>query len=691
MRFQAPSIPGIDVGSESPRLPALARALRRLKEAEKGTDEEAVKAAVGELSSIARAWFQQHEWYYQEATECVANYYGAQWGYYDRNAGRFITNPEPRTNDQVRVVINVIAPIVDQATGIITKEPPIFDVSAATPEGRDSGAQQAGHYLLDHIWRHHRLDSHYRSSGRKTYLTGSDFLMWEWDETAGPPGRNASMSMDGLGSPAPSGDLRFTRLSHKDVAFDPCAKSGVSGEALIVRERWSRADLRSRHPMTWSSAEGGGSDADDETYSVRSAETYSPIAGRSAIDESRQDGEEVTRYTMFVPRNPDFPLGARVTFTDDTLLAPLAENPIYPKPGEPSRSWPSDPWPVFQITCDQRDENPWGKGRVVGMIGPQQAFNGVVSKSLQHIAKIANAKIILPKALDTEWTDEIGQEIRVNRMVQAGQISYVSPPQLPSEFFVAWDKLKVELEYMGGISASTNGQVPFADTSGRAMMAAQEQDYGRLKPVKMELDQVWARAMNFALRLFQRHADAQRQITIVGENGATSLAYFSKADLTAELDLRVLNDQSIPRDPAKKMLWLQSFMQMLAQAPDPQSRAALYRLAQIKDMEPLLETLQPDLVKARRMTDRIMLGETTPVFDGDDPLTFKTELERLAKTEEYENRVKRERDEVGISLTETLLMSAWTYYTQRAAAAMGGMMPPSAPVSPATTPQQVAA
>jgi hypothetical protein len=677
-------IPGVSDPYSGRTVPALLAALAL-------PDAEGERANA--LEEIARYRFDNMQWYYRESIETIANYYGAQWGFWSVPESRYITAPEPRHADQVRIVCNVIKPVCDQATGILTQEPPIFKPSAGKSEGGDTAAVSAAEDFLDFVWRHHELEDLYRLSARYAFTTGTAMIHVCWDPSEGPVAEVNGELVEG-GTTTKSGDLRYTMLTNDQVAPDPNARHPRDGDAIIVRERYSHSAARSRFGADVIDAlalehEAPRSESAADLDAHERATRVGPTDEAWVRNTTGQDDPLVMVYTFYLRSCPEYPRGMRLIIAAGTVVEE-GENPRYPTAEEPQGMWPKTPWPIFTIIGDPRENSFWGRGRVLDLIQPQQAFNGTISKSLQHLAVISNPKVILPNNLDAEWTDEIGQVFRVGRTTDHNAIRFMQPPDLSMANYQLWDRLKSEMEYTAGVNSSTMGAAATNVESGRHADILKSGDMGRLSPVKRKMDRTWGELMRHTLQLMRRHMDDGRQLMIVGKNNATSLRHFHQRDLAAPIDITVQNDQSIPTEPVARSAFLAQLAMTLRDAGDPNTKKMLMKLHRLHDFEEFLEVMDPHQVKAERMCARILLGEPTPIFEGDDALTFKAELDGLAMTEEYEEMVKEETETHGFSPTEALLMTYWTYYTQMSAPAP--MLPPEAggaPTegAPATEPQ----
>ena len=715
MPAYAPSVPGVtEPAAYERQLPEILRALRT-----KDEDGEPIPAdkRAKELHKAAKGWFEAHQWYYREAKECLAMECGAQWGYWNKSTARWEPTPESRERDQVRITANLIKPGVDQATAILTSEPPVFRCAAATSEGSDQGAAEAGNDLADHIWRFHHLDDDYRGTARAAFSLGTAFLLVEWDRSKGPLFADPMQPVLGEdGSVSPTyrmlGDLRFTRLKRDQVAFDPAAAHPQDGIGLFVRRRMSRARLAELFPDRKDKLPGSGTDTTEDAGGESAVERFSPATnGSSLFPEERADRVDV--FTFYRRASSDLPRGAVYVFTEDAMFHE-GENDVYPTDEERARGelWPRINWPVLAFLGDQREDSPWGRGRTVDAIPINKFVNGALSKAVQHAAILANAKPYLPKGIDFEWTDEPGQVIRYGRTFQPGMFGYVLPPSMPPEYMQLVQAGRELIENGMGINAASNGATPTSDASGRLVQQLQQRDTTRLAPIKQAHDAQWAEVINFALRLYRRHAGEQRAILVIGQNKATQLKLFSGASLAAGTDVIVCNNQSIPRDPAQKTVFLTNFFQTWSQIQDERGQQLLCELYGLSDFRNFLERLDPQGVRARRLKQQILAGFPLPTFPApqapvmpgmpappappagampwDHALTFKAELESLLTSEEYEQKVgaqKRSPDPLtglpaGVSPLEQQAVALWQWYSDQAAAAMAPPMPAGGAVLP---------
>lgn len=629
------------------------------------------------LLDLAKRAYDAHDWYYREVIEISAMKNGAQFGFWNKAQQRFVSVSDAEDENVIRIPVNLIKPAIDQAKAMLTSERPIFGAAAATSEGADSASAEISDAIIEYLWRYHSLSELYGDTAEGAFGEGTDFILVEWDPSRGAPQPQLVSNEDGEVEEVmqPQGDLKFTRVQRDQVAFDPAAQGPQDGAYVVIRRKMSRDYLLHAFP---DKADELKRDVDvnrwerTEDFVAR----YSPATGRADVLGSEAD-DSLTVYTFLYAACRTLPEGAAIIVTSEGAILHEGENDMIPTREELAQGeqWPSQRWGLFTLRGDRRGNSPWGRGRTLDAMPIQKAVNGMFSKCVQHGAIIANSKPILPKASDFKWTD-MSTVIRYGRGQSPASFGWITPPPMPQEYLQLVSLGRELIENEMGINAASNGGSPTSDASGRLVESLQQRDQTRIAPIKASLDLVWADIMTYALRLLRRYATTQRRIQIVGENGVTAMKFFDRASLAAGTDVMVFNDQSIPRDPSRRMLWLMNFSTMLANAKDEQQRALLLDLARLRDFKGYLEKQNPHRVKALRHNRMLELGEVPIPAPWDHPLTHRATLEEYLCSEAYDLKVAEEKQKFGRSQTEEVATFLWEHYEQQMQMQMG-MGPPA--------------
>lgn len=702
------SVPGLTAAPHRSLAPDVCRALEepdKLRQAQM-------------LRDVCSEWFRAHAWYYREAAECKAFYAGFHWGFWSEPRGLWETQPRTRNPDEVRLTVNIYGALMDQGAAMLTQDDPHFDTAAVKNEIRDVAASEATSQFTDYWWRQYRLGQKYRLTGRTVLNEGTALIYVRYDQTAGPM-VDAGYEMveppefDELGlltrepvfenKKKPAGGMCWDILPVDGFAPDPSATSENDGAGVFLRFQKPRSWLYENYPEAYAQNEGtpyagvDTSTVSQESTIIGRTSTVTLTSASLVNSGSSVSQDMVWIYVWYGRQTPKYPRGTMRVFAQDGALLDEGDNPVYPvtELGEDDSFEVSTHWPVIRVICDEREGSYWGMGRGPKLIGPQKAINGLWSKALQHAAKIANAKMKLPAGLSDSWNDQIGQVFRIPRTVQADQIGYVAPPSMVQEYGPLASQMQAHMEYLFGVNAATQGQLPSSDTSGIAIGRLQQRDMTRMAPIKRNIDAGWAEAVKLGLKFWRRWSPGKVKALVAGPNKATAVKEFDSSSFSETTDIQAFNNTFLPSDPSQRMVWLSTFAQTMAQVQDPRLRTLLIRMTNIGDFASFLDNLDPDDVKARRNNLKLLRGESPMVLPCDHALTNKAALEELMKSEEWEDMVRQEEAAGGgQSVLKQKCLSLWNYYSmismgmdpQQAMAQSGGGGSPAAPSVPAEPP-----
>lgn len=483
----------------------------------------------------------------------------------------------------------------------------------------------------------------------------------------------------------PQGELSYRFPMRDQVAFDATSRvpGGKDGIGVFIKWRESRARLMQIAPDKFKDLAKSSESSATRSPREESTQRTSPIGGGAKDDES----EMLDVLCLYLRDRDDAPRGNRIVVCDGKILEE-GENDVYPTEEESARGelWPEENWPLYTFIADERENCPWGRSRTVDAIPIQHAINGCYSKAIQHIGIIANVKYILPSGLDWEPTDEPGQVARVAtrfwQMTAGRPVQMTQPPQMPPEYLNTAVSLIERLEYATGVNAASMGNAPSSQPSGRLTENLQQRDNTRIAPMKRSHDNQWGKIQTYALRLYRKYATGGRWLRVVGPDQAVALKFFQVADLAAGTEIYVINDTSLPRDPAKRQMMLSNMTKDLAQMQTDELKTGYLEMMHVPEVNDWLQRRSPHQIKAIRNCRLLLLNESdggapppgwppnTPIPDPwDNALIHKAELERFATSSEWLERVKAERADpanMGQSPLQMRTVALWTYFTQHA-------------------------
>jgi len=160
--------------------------------------------------------------------------------------------------------------------------------------------------------------------------------------------------------------------------------------------------------------------------------------------------------------------------------------------------------------------------------------------------------------------------------------------------------------------------------------------------VKEDQDRAEIDLLRYALFLFRRHADVPRKVQVVGENRRGAIKMLDRTAILPSTNIVLYNDRSIPRDPAQRMVWLQSFIQTGVLQLPAEQRETIIQLMRLRDFKGFMEHQAPHRDRARRENISIMGGGDIGALEMDDHLIHMKVLDELILSEEFETKVKEE-------------------------------------------------
>ena len=643
------------------------------------------------LEGIAKDWSRFHERLFQEAEEAWHFHSGSQWGYRESFSGTWVDIARTAP-DIVRLTVNKIRPYVFQAVSILRTGGTVFGAVASKSDRADSSAAEAADAFSEYIWRSHKLSGMAEDGALHALVGGSAFVHVQWDPSRGRPVvveerliREPEIDDEGTivdegeweDIEEPEGDLLFERLTMRQVVADPAAYRDQTGSGLFIRQELPRATIKRMFSLTDANVPHTSGDSEDMTEIRRMGQTPD-----GATSEGR---DSAIVWTFYAPSSKKYPRGLRIVFSEGKEIE-SGENPMYPEEDEPDEMWPRPQFPVLQLGFTPRPHSYYNAGAVYAVLDCQRALNGIASKSVQHVAKIGNAKVRVPKGRGQDWSDEVGQVIEVGRNESADKYGYVQPPPLSTENVVLWRQFDAEIQSGLGINAATAGQNLRSEDSGLKIQNLQKRDIGRLEPVKNRQDAVWGEIVLYALRLFRRYATTERKVVIAGEDNQLAVRSFDASQLGTIVDIMVFNDQSIPRDPTEKILWLAQFVQSGVLTLPPEQRQEMIAIMGLRDFKGFMKQEGHHRLKARRHALLILNGEQPQdLWEEDDHLQHMAEMSKLRCGEEW--AAKAAQDEQIVALFDRVYGFHKSMMEQKMMAQQQGMQDPQAPAGMPANPQ----
>lgn len=531
-----------------------------------------------------------------------------------------------------RVELNHMAPLLFDVASLQCQDLPNMKATAGTDSSSAASAQQCADTLIWWMWEQGGYDDKNFEVRFAAGVGGNWFLYPLWDASAGrlvdvvdhyepvpgPPdpvtGVPSGMSLEPVMKKVREGNFADRTVSCFSGLPDPASVSEWDGEGFAIHERLPLATLQRLYPaMKEFLVIDRSTNGSDGTFYAERLKGVSPRTGGMMGSASQEQASETTSvFTIFLRTCDDFYRGRWAVVACGKILY-MGDNPVYPSQKEEDlgEEFPQYHWPIWRIGHDLIPGSYFAQGGGVRILGAQRKLNGVASKKLHLLKRVAHPVLVKPKRADFIKSDEPDQQINVSDTLAPGSIYYLQSPNFPQELQYE-EKASVEqMETILGVHAGTRGasQEGNSGTKDRQLF---QRDLGRLAVVKNRTDRQLAQAFSYKLRLWRRYATTSRTIRIVGENNAIAARQMDMASISAGTDVVVYDETQMPKDPAGRVMHLKAAVDMKAlDMADPIQRAGVLEAMGLGVHKHFESTLYADRRSAQ--------DENLLMYDGESP------------------------------------------------------------------------
>lgn len=494
------------------------RALRQLTgKAEKDIIDHCNK--LFEKARKSRLRFER-DWYLN-----LAFYFGKQWVQWQgisQTASSFARLYEPPVPPwRVRLVANRIRPLVRTELAKVTKEKPSIYVVPASADEDDLAAALAGEQIWEFIERDKGVPQYLRRALFWTLICGNGFLKDWWDEKA-------------ISSGGQVGDVALEPLSPFHLLVPDIQEETIEGQPYVIH-------YMGRTPE-WVKDKFG---VDVQPDVSNSSAGLLEQKFMNALGVDKQEKDMVIVKEAYIKPCAKYPQGAVVHWAGESLLR------------EPYEQWP---WEHREYPFTKFDHIPTGRfyneSTIPDLIPVQKEYNRTRSQIIEAKNRMAKPQLIAVRgSLDpNKITSEPGLVI----LYTAG---YTAPQPLPLTALPNYvlEELDRNLRDMDDISGQheiTKGRTPPGVTAATAISFLQEEDDSKISHTVASIEAGIEKVGRHVLSHVNQFWDAERKITVLGDNGVWESFMFSKSSVNGNTDLRVEAGSATPRSLAAKQAFI---------------------------------------------------------------------------------------------------------------------------------------
>lgn len=343
----------------------------------------------------------------------------------------------------------------------------------------------------------------------------------------------------------------------------------------------------------------------DEDSSSSIGERYLESIGHISADlglgysESSRD-ERVPRATVkrtFRMPSEEWPEGIYAVKAGEKIVESM---PLFAPPnGDPEI-------PIIQFKFDEVPGAFFGKTPMNDLAEKQTQRNRLESLIELITIRVSNPIWLVPQDVQVEnFTGEPGGILKYSNIGDRNSApSRIPGEQVPGSLFNLLEKYDEDFEEIPSLFDAIKGNAPFSGAPGVVVDRLIEQGMNRFGPTLRNIAEGYRKWMKIQLDLFRMHINANRQLSVVGENAKWKIKNFQAADINGAVNVRVEADSSVPRSESVNIARVLTAIQSgLVTLDDPMRRLDILKKLHLSD---LAKTTDEDVVSAVREHDALL-------------------------------------------------------------------------------------
>lgn len=523
---------------------------------------------------------------------------GHQWVTYDGSADTLRPVRVRPDDDKVRITVNKIAPLVEQAVARLTQTAPIPECRPVGNDETDVRAARVGTRILaSELYRLNWLPFLDRLMMWVVSL-GHAYIEVGWDaDTRLPSGEEGAIYLD--------------VVTPFDLIVDPNADS-------LDEARWAIKTAQMTPEAVW---EIWGVDVPDATRVSPVLSTIAGTFGGVRRTETRQEEMVEVHQFWLRPGSRIAEQGLVVTWCGSTILD---EPRPYP--------YMHERLPFIQVDFLPGLGTREGRTWVSDLLWMQTDYNDARSREA-HLRRVMTPKFLAP--LNSMDPRRFGSKAEVIPYIPtAGEPKWLTPQGgWWAQHELVMQRSTEEMTTRAGSSGqSILNMQGLASMPAASLLSLQEQEampYGI--PAKNLANGI--RQMGWhILMLAQQFWTDERLVRTWSEEGELIADFYRGADIASNLDVHVSAESAVPRSKAARVQ-LAMQLQQMGLFPDPR---LFLRMLDLPNVDFLITHLNVDAKQAQRELSRMLAGEQVQVNTFDNHAVHVAEHDLFRKSAEYE-------------------------------------------------------
>ena len=569
-------------------------------------------------SEINIAWYRGHQ--------------ETRWHARERRLFRY-----PNPNKRVRLIINLMQPLIEGYISKLASDPINWVVEPATGDSGDFDIARLSTQILESYFYRMDVERIVEQCDRWATLTGQAFLKVCWDPFAGEEA--ASIGPEDVGLDAAAfrrefksdayslklGDLSIEPISLFNISWGPSECKFQDAEYVLVSYERSAAYCMERYGLDREQVKSAY-DNSMRLYRPGDATAFGTVQ-----TQPREDTCLVKE--MWVRKN------ASILGLEQGRHVVVVGNETVKNAPNPYRHGRI---PIVEYSLLEPPGQVRGETFVDNLIAPQATINVRVSQ-ICEIAEL-NANPVWLAQLgsitnEDEWIDRRGGVRYFKGITPTLVPGSAAPPALLNE-------VQYQIRFMqdiAGIHDVSQAKNPAGTRSGRAIALLKEADDERLGPVAKRRRDFWSDAGYLALQTLAQFVTEERLVKVLGDENAWETAQFTGKSLIGQnrganisyFDVRIKSN-GVPRSRSSREEAAMFLVERGFFKPDnPDDRETVMQIMEFGSTREPIDSTQDSRRRQQRYNQTMAMGQYVPPREEEDHEIQLEELQKFRRKDRF--------------------------------------------------------
>lgn len=538
-------------------------------------------------------------------------YLNKQWVVWDESRGQATPLPSSfSATERIRITDNQMEPRIDTLLGVLTERDLVFEGDPSDSDDSSMSGSQLAEGILEAARQQQDWETIRRQEVLGSVLGGVSAVAVEWDGSRGERLWINEQNNQVIGT----GEVCLTPMTVDEFTLEPGSRTGLEANWWIGLTSLPPAQVRDYYDLDWTPKPDAGI-AGNTDWRANSSYNTGINSHLCAV------------YVMYERPNRQCEKGRCVAVVNGVAVK--------------NEEW-KFPFNELNITVFRQGVIPgqWnGKTFCTAARPVQVLLNAARSNIAEHMKMASNARLFVPfGSLDdvNELTDEAGEIVQYHAEQNIPTPDYKVPPPLSNSMITYAENLTEQLSEILHANDVSRGVAPGDRNSGLALSILAEKNNTPLGPMAHDQAQGWSQIGSQTLKLYAKNVDSSREATIVSPSGVPQKWKWQGSDLRGQTAVRVPIDAVAPYTRAQMLANLQNLQQLNPTAFQSIPHERIVRLMGLSSAREIMNSLNPDVAKAKRENDRMMGGEPSIPADFDDHAKHIAEHNAFRKSLNYE-------------------------------------------------------